>query len=705
MSKKLTQEEFLERVKKVHCDTYRYDKTVVNGSKIPVIITCPIHGDFEQRPGDHLRGCGCPLCGIEKSRKAKKNTTEGFIEKAKKVHGNKYDYSKVEYIDKLTPVIINCPIHGEFTQTPDTHLNGSGCQKCGVEKSKQTAASQKLTTEKFIDRARKIHGDKYDYSKADVANKDNNGRVCIICHEQDEDGNEHGEFWVTPYNHMNGVRCKKCANKALSKERLSNTEDFIKKAKKIHGDKYDYSKVEYVDSRTKVSLICPIHGEFKITPNNHLCGSGCPICSGKNNTNEQMIEKFRKVHGDKYDYSKVDIKHKDEKGRICIICREHGEFWMTPSNHLKGKGCKKCKFIKLRNIFAMTQDDFIKKANEIHNNYYDYSLVKYVNGNVNVDIICPKHGKFSQRPADHLRGTNCPICACGNTSQSEKDIVDYIKTLLKKEEIFVKDKTIIKPMEIDILIPEFRLGIEYDGLYWHSEERGKNKHYHLEKTILAKENGIKLIHIFEDEWLEHRGLVEDKICHMLHKDTDKIKVGARKCDVKQISMMLAKPFFETFHIQGWAASTVYYGAFYNGKLIGVMSFLKESDFKWNLNRLAIDVNYAVPGLPNKLFKHFINEHNDEVNEVKTFLDRRWAYADVNVYDRMGFEMVKEIEPSYYYIKGQKRYHKFNFRKNILNKRYNLPLTMTETEMTKKLGYEKIWDCGLFKYVWRNSQQN
>ena len=99
MSKKLTQDEFLERVKEVHCDTYIYDKTVVNGSKIPVTITCPIHGDFEQRPGDHLRGCGCPLCGIEKSRKAKRNTTEGFIEKAKKVHGNKYDYSKVEYID------------------------------------------------------------------------------------------------------------------------------------------------------------------------------------------------------------------------------------------------------------------------------------------------------------------------------------------------------------------------------------------------------------------------------------------------------------------------------------------------------------------------------------------------------------------------------------------------------------------------------
>ena len=209
MSKKLTQEEFLERVKEVHCDTYRYDKTVVKGSKIPVIITCPIHGDFEQRPGDHLRGCGCPLCGIEKSRKAKRNTTEEFIEKAKKVHGNKYDYSKVEYIDKLTPVIIICPIHGEFTQTPDTHLNGSGCQKCGVEKSKQTAASQKLTTEKFIEKARKRHD-----------------------------------------------------------------------------DKYDYSKVEYVNSHTPVKIICKIHGEFEQSPTNHLSGKGCPICAGKNMTTE-----------------------------------------------------------------------------------------------------------------------------------------------------------------------------------------------------------------------------------------------------------------------------------------------------------------------------------------------------------------------------------------------------------------------------------
>lgn len=116
MAKKLTQDEFLKRAKEVHGDTYRYDKTVIAGSKIAVIITCPIHGDFTQRPGDHLRGCGCPLCGIEKIRNAKRSTREDFIEKAKKVHGDKYDYSKVEYVDKNTPVTIIVPLMGNLSK-------------------------------------------------------------------------------------------------------------------------------------------------------------------------------------------------------------------------------------------------------------------------------------------------------------------------------------------------------------------------------------------------------------------------------------------------------------------------------------------------------------------------------------------------------------------------------------------------------------
>ena len=195
--------------------------------------------------------------------------------------------------------------------------------------------SKKLTTEDFIKRAKEIHGNKYDYSKVEYINA--HTKVCIICPE-------HGEFWQTPDNHCskrNKCGCPKCFGKVFK------IEDFVKKAKEIHGDKYDYSKVEYKNSTTKICIICPEHGEFWQTPNKHLTGRGCPKCHEKNKkfykllTTEDFVKKAKSVHGDKYNYSKSEYKGNHIK--VCIICPEHGEFWQTPANHLRFKGCSKCK--------------------------------------------------------------------------------------------------------------------------------------------------------------------------------------------------------------------------------------------------------------------------------------------------------------------------------------------------------------------------
>ena len=191
-----------------------------------------------------------------------KITTNEIIAKAKLVHGDKYDYSKVDYVKDYIKVCIICPEHGEFWQRPHAHLQGQGCPKC---KSKK----QTCTTDEFIAKAKKIHGDKYDYSK--VKYVDAKSKVCVVCPE-------HGEFWQTPDSHLSGCGCPKCANKNKGEYRRSSKKDFIKKAKEIHGDKYDYSKVEYVNAKTKVCIICPNHGEFWQTPNNHLRGHGCPKC-------------------------------------------------------------------------------------------------------------------------------------------------------------------------------------------------------------------------------------------------------------------------------------------------------------------------------------------------------------------------------------------------------------------------------------------
>ena len=197
-------------------------------------------------------------------------TTEQFIEKARKVHGDKYDYSKVNYLNNREKVIIICPKHGGFKQTPGSHLSGRGCKEC----QKETLSTLKTSSkEQFIEKARKVHGDKYDYSKVEYVKSSK--PVCIICPK-------HGEFQQTPNNHLRGQGCQKCYDEHRGITQRSTKEEFIKKAKEIHGNKYDYSKVEYVNSSTNVRIICPEHGEFWQRPDHHLSSKcGCPKCKAK----------------------------------------------------------------------------------------------------------------------------------------------------------------------------------------------------------------------------------------------------------------------------------------------------------------------------------------------------------------------------------------------------------------------------------------
>jgi len=195
----------------------------------------------------------------------KRKTTEQFIEESRKIHGDKYDYSKTNYIGALKNVTITCPIHGDFLQIPSNHLSGSGCKKCFHD-------SLKKKTEDFIKESKKVHGNKYDYSKTDLNKKDEKGRVCIICPI-------HGEFWQNPNDHsLYKHGCYLCANENNGNVRNLGTEKFIRKAKKIHGNRYDYSKTEYKSFKKDVCIICPKHGEFWQKPKVHLRGGGCNKC-------------------------------------------------------------------------------------------------------------------------------------------------------------------------------------------------------------------------------------------------------------------------------------------------------------------------------------------------------------------------------------------------------------------------------------------
>ena len=336
--KTLTTENFIEKAKEIHVGKYDYSKVEYINSKTKVCIICPEHGEFWQVPNYHLDGCGCPKCGEENRKEKKVLSLLDFIKRSREIHGDKYDYSKVEYKGIYEKICIICPEHGEFWQIPNNHINNKkGCPKCGVEKIWNKRG--RITTENFIEKAKGVHKDKYDYSKVEYINSKT--KVCIICPE-------HGEFWQTPSKHLSGQGCPKCGiEKIWNKRERVNTDDFIKHSHEVHGDRYDYSKAIFKRKDIKVCIICPEHGEFYQTPSKHLSGQGCPKCVGKNKNTVDIIGNFKKIHGDKYDYSKVE--YDGAKNKICIICHEkdkfgneHGEFWQTPSNHLNGKNCPKC---------------------------------------------------------------------------------------------------------------------------------------------------------------------------------------------------------------------------------------------------------------------------------------------------------------------------------------------------------------------------
>ena len=423
-----------------------------------------------------------------------------------------------------------------------------------------------------------------------------------------------------------------------------SNDEFIREVQLIHHNRYDYSKVKYINNKSKVCIICPDHGEFWQIPSDHLNGKGCPQCAGNVRYNKDtFVEKAKIIHNDRYDYSKVQYVNAHTK--VCIICPEHGEFWQTPNNHLNGNGCPLCKNRKIGNVLRDTVEDFIEKSNELN------------------------------------------------------EITNCLKVLLPQQ----RNREILRNREIDIYIPLLKLGIEYNGLHWHSERLGKGKNYHLDKLNKCNEQGIRLIQIFEDEWINRREICESKLKQICGLNTNP-KIYARKCEIREITNKNeAYEFLDKNHIQGRTGFTIALGTYYNNELVGVMTFKKEKEGYWDLNRFATDINHQCIGIGGKLFKYFIR--NYPFIEIKSFADRRWTTDPTNnLYTKLGFAFDSFVPPSYWYynprISKIERFHKFGFRKQHLNKQYDLPLTMTEREMTETLGYTRIWDCGLIKYVYR-----
>lgn len=303
------------------------------------------------------------------------------------------------------------------------------------------------------------------------------------------------------------------------------TEQFIENAKKVHGDKYDYSKVIYEHSKKDVIIICPIHGEFLMRPNNHLNGQGCPSCGGtKKLTTEIFIQRSKAKHGDKYDYSKT--KYVNKQTHVIITCPKHGDFKMLLGHHMNGSGCKECHFEKLSELFKMEQEEFVERANKIHNNKYTYG--KYKSYEEDVEIICPIHGKFGQTPHNHLSGNGCPKC---KSSHLEREVIN----MLDKEKIVYiyacnkVDLCWLNKMHLDFFLPQYKIAIECQGAQHYVPSNFGSKKKKPEdclretkqrderKRKLCEEHNVRLLYFSDKQYEENIIIDKNKLMKEIKK--------------------------------------------------------------------------------------------------------------------------------------------------------------------------------------------
>jgi very-short-patch-repair endonuclease len=256
------------------------------------------------------------------------------------------------------------------------------------------------------------------------------------------------------------------------------TEDFIEKAKSVHGDKYDYSKSIYTSSLDLITIICPIHGEFSQAAQSHYGKKyGCQKCCKQHQKNINFISDAKKIHNNKYDYSLVE--YINNKVKVKIICPEHGVFEQRPDCHLTGRKCYKCSKNSMVDKIRKPVHQFINECNLIHNYKYDYSLVEYKGSFKKVKIICKIHGVFNQKPHDHLGGCGCPICKSSKGGLTIKEWLDS-NNIKYVQEYKYNDCRNILPLPFDFYLPDHNMCIEYDG-----------KQHHKVNYFFGGENGLK----------------------------------------------------------------------------------------------------------------------------------------------------------------------------------------------------------------------
>lgn len=491
--------------------------------------------------------------------------------------------------------------------------------------------------------------------------------------------------------------------------RKKTLDEFKEEVKLLTNNTYTVLSNEYINNKTKIKLRHELCGNiYEVRPDVFHNGRRCPQCADINKGKSRLKsnDDFKKELKEKTNGRLISLeKYINIDTKILFRCNDCNYEWKTTPYYALKNRCPQCSGKR-----RLTTDEVKRKISLVTNN--EYSLLgEYRNNKTKIRLLhhsCNKEYEVTIKNFDN--GNRCPYCAFKSSSKMEKELSSFIKGLVV-DKVICNDRKLLEGKEIDIFIPSKKIAFEFNGLYWHSEQMGKKRNYHLEKLEKCNSKGIRLIQIFEDEWVNKPLIVKEKIRHLL-KLNNSTKIYARNCYVEVIDNNFKNEFLERNHIQGKDLSSIKLGLWLpkedGDELVAVMTFSKlrkslgrnSADNIFELSRFATDMDYRVIGAFSKLLKYF--ERNYEWKELITYADRRWS--DGNVYINNKFELSHISKPNYWYVNVEKtqRFHRFNYRKSNLKKKFPKLYSdnSTEFEIMDKTRFKRIWDCGNLVFTYK-----
>lgn len=438
-------------------------------------------------------------------------------------------------------------------------------------------------------------------------------------------------------------------------------------------------RIDYQKGKRDEALFCSMFCR-KTEKGNEIWKS--KITSENPFSREEIKEKIRKTNLEKYgvEYaaqSKI-VKEKQKRTMIERYGVEHNsQMGKFQSSLLEGYYEKLIEKLSKYSLSMLTPKEDYKGVN------HSQSKMGYY------DLLCEKCNKPFRYKFNHGKDLRyaCPYCHPFYRSRGEEEISNFVK---KNDNLITNDRTILNGNELDIVVPDKKIAIEYNGLFWHSDVQGKDKHYHINKLNACNDKGYRLIQIFEDEWENKQRIVKNRLKTILGLSS--ISIGARKCEVREVDNALSKKFLEKYHIQGYSVASVRLGLFYKNRLVALMTFSKarfNKKCEWELVRYCTIGDFSIVGGAGKLLKHFRKNHS---GSIVSYADKRWS--DGNLYRSLGFVEEKDSSPAYWYVKDGIRYSRVQFQKHKLSEILEIyDENLSESENMKNNGYHKVYDCG------------